>query len=223
MRVRLRPRRREIETAALDGKTNHETLYGAIARRAHGYKLCIYLLLAVLVWDRIERWPLLAEKQYLPVVVAEHGDGSMRFVGEPDPTWKPTDRIVIDELLWAIQTLRGRTKDADFDKKLWQRLYEHSTEKGQLRMVVDFEALQQTPEKGRIHIRHLSINKTSETTFDVRWEEKREDLTGKVTSPPTYWRGLFTVVIDVPRTLDGLRANVKGVWLDGWTIAEDKI
>lgn len=223
MRMKLRPRRRVIETQALDGKTNHETLYGAIARRAHGYKLCIYLLVAVCIWDRIERWPMLAEKQYLPVVVAEHGDGSMRFVGEPDPNWKPHDRNVLDELAWGLQALRGRTKDAQFDRTLWQRFYDHATEKGRLRMVGDFETLQKTPEKGRITPRILSINKMSDLTFDVRWEEKRESLDGKVLGSPSLWRGLFTFVIEAPTTLDGWRKNVKTVWFDEWSIAEDKI
>jgi type IV secretory pathway TrbF-like protein len=220
--VTRRTRRRTIETPALEGKTGYEMLYAAMARSARGYKCCIVLLGVIVVWDRIERWPLLAEKQYLPVVMAEHADGSARYVGEPDPTWRPSDRNVLDELAWTLQTLRGRTKDAQFDKQLWQRLYDHATERGRVRMVGDFEALSKTPEKGRITIRILSINKMSDTTFDVRWEERRENELGKVVGVPSIWRGLFTVVIEVPTTLEGLRNNIKGVWLDDWSIAEDK-
>jgi hypothetical protein len=36
------------------------------------------------------------------------------------------------------------------------------------------------------------------------------------------FRGLFTVVIDVPTTLPGLALNEKGVWMDGWNVSEDK-
>ena len=36
------------------------------------------------------------------------------------------------------------------------------------------------------------------------------------------WRGLFTVLVEVPRTLPGLALNEKGVWLDGWSIAKEE-
>jgi len=46
--------------------------------------------------DRIELAFVVNDKQYVPVVIAEHEDGSTRFVGAPDPMWKPADRIIID-------------------------------------------------------------------------------------------------------------------------------
>jgi type IV secretory pathway TrbF-like protein len=222
MRLKSARRSRAIETAALDGKTNHETLYGAIARRAHGYKLCIYLLAAVLVWDRIERWPLLAEKQYLPVVLERSADGSLSFAGEPNPLWRPEDISVLGELAWAIQTLRGRTKDKQFDDSLWQRLYDRSTDTARFQLQADYEALQSTPEKGRITVHISTVNKLSDASYDIRWEEKRENLTGAVVGIPLRYRGVFTVRIEVPKTLATWRKH-QGVLIEGWSIAEEKL
>src|ERR1700675_1587414 len=92
---------RTIETPALEGKRNHETLYMAMAHSTHHWKLLAFVLLAIVVWDRIQFMFLLSEKQYVPVVIAEHEDGSTRFVGEPDPTWQPSDRNILDELRWT--------------------------------------------------------------------------------------------------------------------------
>jgi type IV secretion system protein TrbF len=210
-----------IETPALEGKRNHETLYGAMARSLHHWKLFALALLGVVVWDRAQFMFLLSEKQYVPVVIAEHQDGSMRFIGEPDPTWQPTDRHVIDDLKWAIQTLRGRTTDALFDKKLWQRVYGRCTEKGRHQLPQAYQELTAVEEKGRIIVDILSINKLSNLTFDVRWQERRHDVNNTQVSQ-SRWRGVFTVLIEVPRTLAGFAQNEKGVWLDGWSIAREE-
>jgi type IV secretion system protein TrbF len=215
-----KPPRTELETPATEGKQYHEMLYEAQKRSVYAWKLLCCVLCAYAVWDRIERWPLLAAKQYAPVVIAEHEDGSMRFVGEPDANWTPKDINILDELEWAVQTIRGRTKDAQFDRHLWHRLFRRCTVNGQRKLEHEFAALEKVPEKGRISIQILSINKMSEQTFDVRWEELREDLSGGV--HPARFRGLFTVMIEVPRTLDGLKANERGTWLEDWSIAQDK-
>lgn len=212
---------RTIVTPALEGKRNHETLYGATARSAHHWKLLALVLLGLVVWDRIQFNFLLAEKQYVPVVIAEHEDGSTRFVGEPDPTWKPSDRNILDDLKWAVQTLRGRTTDAQFDQRLWKRLYEHATEKGRTQMGPAYKELDSAEEKGRIIVDVVSINKGSDHSFDVRWTERRHDISNGLVSI-TRWRGLFTVLVDVPRTLSGLGLNEKGVWIDGWNIAKEE-
>src|SRR2546428_4049492 len=98
---------RTIETPAVDGKQNHETLYGSMARSAYHWRLFALALLGIVLYDRVQFMFLLIEKQFAPVVMAEHEDGSLRFVGEPDPTWKPSDRTVIDELKWTVQTIRA--------------------------------------------------------------------------------------------------------------------
>jgi type IV secretory pathway TrbF-like protein len=214
--------RKGIDTPATDGKRHSEQLYRAMRRSLHGWQCCTLALLAIILWDRVERWPLLAEKQYLPVVIAEHQDGSMRYVGEPDPNWRPSDRNILDEITWGIQTLRGRTKDADFDGQLWQRLYDRTTDKGHELMAADFKVLMDMPEKLPIRVRIISINKMSELSYDLRWEEKHENAAGKVVRS-SMWRGVFSVTIDVARTVAGLRQNPKGVWLDQWSIAEDKV
>lgn len=211
---------RTIETPAVDGKQNHETLYGSMARSAYHWRLFALILLGLVLWDRVQFMFLLSEKQYVPMVMAEHDDGSLRFVGEPDPTWKPSDRNVLDELKWTVQTIRGRTADAPFDKRLWQRVYDRSTEKGRNQLPQAYEDLTKVEEKGRIVVTILSINKLSEHTFDVRWHEQHYDVNNTPLSQ-SRWRGLFTVVIEVPRTLQGFAQNEKGVWVDGWSIAKE--
>jgi type IV secretory pathway TrbF-like protein len=146
----------------------------------------------------------------------------MRYIGEPDPTWRPHDRNILDDLYWTLQTIRGRTKDAKFDRQLWQKLFERSTDEGQKHMAEAFKRLEDDKEKGPIRPRIIGINKMSDTSFDVRWEETRETLAGQVSGKPTRWRGIFRVQIDVGQTRDALQHNPKGVWMDGWSIEEDK-
>jgi type IV secretory pathway TrbF-like protein len=223
---RIWRRPRAITTASVDGKKHHEILYEAMKRSVYGWKLCTLVLLLVWGWDRIERWPLISAKQYAPVILHERPDGSMTYVGQPDPSWRPHDGNVIEELFWAIQTLRGRTKDARFDDKLWNRLWQRCTDQGHALMAEAFEEVEKrdkTQDKGPIRIDKMSVNKLSEHTFDVRWEETRKTPAEGPLGPPTRWRGVFTVVIDVPTTLAGWQQNPKGVLLDSWSITEDKV
>jgi type IV secretory pathway TrbF-like protein len=214
-----------LDTSALAGKTNHETVYGSYARSAWHWRLFAFLMVGVVMWDRIELAFVVNEKRYIPVVMAEHEDGSMRFIGTPDPNWKPTDRHIVDELRspsGVVQTLRGRTKDAQFDKKLWQRLYNRATVNGRNQLGAAYAELEAVPEKGRIDIEVVSINKLSDQTFDVRWQEKRHEMDGPVKKTLRF-RGLFQVVIEVPSKDVGLLAmNEKGVWIEGWSIAPEE-
>jgi type IV secretory pathway TrbF-like protein len=68
-----------------------------------------------------------------------------------------------------VQTIRGRTTDAKFDRKLWQRMVDRSTEKGRTQLGEAFAEQEKLEEKGRIKIDILSINKGSDQTFDLRW------------------------------------------------------
>ena len=212
---------RTLDTSFLEGKVNHETVFGSHARSAWHWRIACFILLGVVVWDRIEVHQCIAEKQYVPVVIAEHEDGSTRFVGMPDPTWKPTDRHIVDELKWLVQTIRGRTTDAKFDRKLWQRMVDHATEAGRTQLGLAYEELDKLEEKGRIEVDIVSINKGADSTFDVRWQERRHDITGALLST-SRWRGLFKVVLELPRDLPGLAKNDKGVWMDGWSIAREE-
>ena len=212
---------RTLDTPALQGKRNHETLYGDLARSAFYWRTLCFLLLLVVLWDRIELAFVVNEKRYVPVVMAEHDDGSMRFLGTRDPGWKPADRHIIDELKWLVQTIRGRTTDARFDRKMWQRMVDRSTEKGKVQLAEAYQELQKLDEKGRIEVEMVSINKSSDGTFDLRWQERRHDVNGAVASTPRF-RGLFQVTIDVPASLAGYALNEKGVWMDGWSIAREE-
>lgn len=218
----LRDRRSTIDptldTSALEGKRLHETLYGNYARSAHNWRRVTFLCLLVILYDRYELGWVVNEKRYVPVPIHTHDDGSVTFLGTLDPAWKPDDRMILDEVQWLIQTIRGRTMDARFDKKLWQRAYNHSTLTGQTQLGDAYAELEKVPEKGRIEIEFVSRNKLSDQTFDVRWDEKRHDIEGNVKKVLRF-RGLFQEVIDVPmQDYAALRLNVKGVWHDGWSI-----
>ena len=213
---------RALHTAALEGKRNHETLYGDLARSAFYWRVLCFLLMLVVLWDRIELAYVVNKTRYMPVVMAEHDDGGLRFVGEADATWKPTDRHILDELFWLLQTIRGRTTDAKFDRKLWQRMVDHSTEKGKVQLGEAYQELQKLEAKGRIEVDIISRNKASDGTFDLRWEERRHDINGALVGTPMRFRGLFQVLVALPTTLSGWALNEKGVWLDGWSIAREE-
>jgi type IV secretory pathway TrbF-like protein len=212
-----------LDTPALAGKRNHETLYGSLARNAYSWRLACFVLLAVVLWDRIELHQCVAEKHYVPYVIAEHDDGATRYLGIPDPTWKPTDRNIIAEVKWLVQTIRGRTTDAKFDRKLWQMMVDRSTERGRIQLGQAYGEQEALPEKGRIEVEIISINKGSDQTFDVRWQERRHDIAGALVGTPLRFRGLFTEVLGpLPHTEAELAKNEKGVWHDGWSIAREE-
>ena len=210
-----------LDTAALAGKRNHETLYGTYARSAWHWRMACFVVLAIVIWDRVELAFVVNDRRYIPVVVAEHEDGSMRFVGTPDPTWKPTDRTIIAELRVLLQTIRGRTTDAKFDRKQWQYAVDHSTVKGQEYLGQAYAAQEQLDAKGRIEVEPISLNKGSDGTFDLRWVERRHDINGALLKTLRF-RGLFTVIVDSPTAVAALAKNVSGVWFDGWDISEEK-
>lgn len=213
----------ELDNAALEGKKHHETLYGSHARSAHNWRRFALLTLLIILWDRIELGWVIDKKRYIPVPIQAHDDGSVTFLGTPDPNWKPTDRMIIEELQATVQTLRGRTTDAQWDKKQWQRLHAHCTDAGRNKMFQAYEELQAVPQKGRIEIAMISINKGSEQTFDLRWEEIRHEPMHSAPPKVLRFRGLFQVLIDVPtQDYAALAKNVKGVWIDGWSIAPEE-
>src|SRR5262249_16853456 len=101
-----------LQAAAKEGRSNHETLYGNLARRLFKFQVFSYVFLAMVIWDRVEISRYTHEKLYAPVVLKETKDAGIEWYGTPDPAWQPEDRNIVPELISLIETVRGRTTDA---------------------------------------------------------------------------------------------------------------
>lgn len=211
-----------LETEATSDKRHHETLYGEMARRTLNWQRVVFVLLAICLWDRVELWHFAREKQYVPTPMGTLPDGRKYFLGMPDPTWKPDDAAIVGELRELVDTIRGRTLDAQFDRKRWENVVAHCTDVGKESVRQALDDMDKVQEKGRIVVTFNSITKYTDETFDLRWQEERQNEAGKVQHTFRF-QGLFHVVIDVPRTRSGLEQNIAGVWHNGWHISDDKV
>jgi type IV secretory pathway TrbF-like protein len=214
--------RRDLDTSATEGKLAHETLYGSDARRAYHWRLCAFLQAVVALGLVVIVTIQAMEKQYAPVILRDNGY-DITALGTPNPHWQPTDGHIVDELHRLIETIRGRTTDAQADRRMWQRMYDRSTVNGRTQLGQAYDELQKVPEKGRIQVDIISTNKLSDHSFDIRWDERRHDANTSWTGKIWRFRGVFTVVIELPTTLAVWQQNPKAVWIDGWNIGREEV
>lgn len=211
-----------LASAKQDGRSNHETLYGNLVRRLFKSQILGAIFIAVFLWDRWEISLYTHDKLVSPVVIREDHNGLLDLLGAPDPTWKPDDRNIIAELDRLIETIRGRTVDAQHDQKQWAKVLNRCTERGCNNIAGAYGEMEKVPEKGRIVVKITSWNKSTDNTFHYTWQEERQNESGSIVPPLHTFRGTFNVVIDVPKTLDMWTKNPSGVWNDGFSIQEER-
>jgi len=148
-----------------------------------------------------------------PWVVQVDRIGQAQAVAPASAGYQPTDPQIAWHLSRFIEEVRSIPADPVVVRQNWLRAYDYTTESGGA--ALSNYARQNDPfsQVGRtqIAVDVSSVIRASPGSFRVEWVERRYDE-GSL-SATERWSAIVTVVLQPPRTAEGLRKNPLGVFV----------
>ena len=155
-----------------------------------------------------------AKAHIVPCVVEVDRLGEAREVAPASGDYQPTDPQVAFHLARFVEQVRSIPADPIILRQNWLRAYDFTTDRGG--QALNDYARNNDPftqvGKAQIAVDVSSVIRASPSSFRIAWTERRyQDGSLAETSR---WSAILTIVIQTPRTPDGLRQNPLGVFVD---------
>ena len=164
-------------------------------------------LSAALVWQS-------SSGSIVPWVVQVDKLGQAQAVAPAVADYRPTDPQIAFHLARFIEQVRAIPADAIIVRQNWLRAYEFTTQAGALALNDYARANDPFTKVGKqqIAIEVSSVIRASPDSFRVAWIERRYQ-DGSLASTER-WSAILTVVVQVPRDPEKLRANPLGIYVN---------
>jgi type IV secretory pathway TrbF-like protein len=163
-------------------------------------------LSAALVWQS-------ARGTIVPWVVEVDKLGAAQAVAPADAGYRPTDPQIAFHLARFIEEVRSVPADPIVLRENWLRAYDFATDKGAL--ALNDYARGNDPfalvGKMQVAVDVSSVIRASNDSFRIAWTERRYQ--DGALAETSRWSAILTVVVQTPRTADGLRKNPLGVFV----------
>ena len=187
---------------------------GSARIQAKNWRLAFFGCLALsgglaggLVWQS-------ARGTIIPWVVQVDKLGRAQAVAPADAGYQPTDPQIAFHLARFVENVRAIPADPIVLKQDWLQAYDFTTDRGAVALNDYARANDPFANVGKVQVAVdvSSVIRASKDSFRVAWTERRyQDGSLAETSR---WSAILTVVIQTPRTADGLRRNPLGVFVD---------
>jgi type IV secretion system protein VirB5 len=164
-------------------------------------------LSAALVWQS-------TSGSIVPWVVQVDKLGQAQAVAPAVADYRPTDPQIAFHLARFIEQVRAIPADAIIVRQNWLRAYEFTTQAGALALNDYARANDPFTKVGKqqIAVEVSSVIRASPDSFRVAWIERRYQ-DGSLASTER-WSAILTVVVQVPRDPEKLRANPLGIYVN---------
>lgn len=164
-------------------------------------------LAAGLIWQG-------ARGSVTPWVVQVDKLGEAQAIAPATAGYQPTDPQIAFHLARFIEDVRGLAADPIVVRQNWLRAYDFTTDKGALALNDYARTNDPFAQIGKVQVAVdvSSVIRASPDSFRIAWTERRYQ-DGSLASTDR-WSAILTVVIQPPRTPDGLRKNPLGVFVN---------
>jgi type IV secretion system protein TrbF len=162
---------------------------------------------AALVWQS-------ARGTVVPWVVQVDRLGQAQAVAPAVADFRPTDPQIAFHLARFIEQVRSIPADAIIVRQNWLRAYEFTTDRGATALN-DYARVNDPfakVGKQQIAVEVSSVIRASPESFRVAWVERSYE-NGQL-SITARWTAILTIVLEIPRNADRLRANPLGIYVN---------
>ena len=155
-----------------------------------------------------------ARGHIVPWVVQVDRLGEAQAVAPAEAGYRPTDPQIAFHLARFIEQVRSIPADPVIVRQNWLRAYDFTTDKGALALNDYARANDPFTQVGKVQVAVdvSSVIRASPDSFRVAWTERRYQ-DGSLAATER-WSAILTVVVQSPRTPEGLRKNPLGVFVN---------
>jgi type IV secretion system protein TrbF len=162
---------------------------------------------AALIWQS-------ARGTVVPWVVQVDRLGQAQAVTPAVAEFRPTDPQIAFHLARFIEQVRAIPADAIIVRQNWLRAYEFTTDRGATALN-DYARVNDPfakVGKQQIAVEVSSVIRASPESFRVAWVERSYE-NGQL-SVTARWTAILTIVLEIPRNAERLRANPLGIYVN---------
>jgi type IV secretion system protein TrbF len=162
---------------------------------------------AALIWQS-------ARGSVVPWVVQVDRLGQAQAVTPAVADFRPTDPQIAFHLARFIEHVRAIPADAIIVRQNWLRAYEFTTDRGATALN-DYARVNDPfikVGKQQIAVEVSSVIRASPESFRVAWVERSYE-NGQL-SVTARWTAILTIVLEIPRNAERLRANPLGIYVN---------
>ena len=187
---------------------------GAARVQARNWRLmafgCLVLasgLAAALAWQS-------TRGTVVPWIVEVDRLGEPKAVAPASASYQATDPQIAFHLARFIEKVRGLPADGIVLRQDWLRAYDFTTDRGAMALNDYARSNDPFTRVGRqqVAVDVSSVIRASPDSFRVAWVERRYE-NGQL-ADTTRWTAILTIVVQVPRNADRLRANPLGIYVN---------
>jgi type IV secretion system protein VirB5 len=162
---------------------------------------------AALVWQS-------ARGTIVPWVVQVDRLGQAQAVAPAVADYRATDPQIAFHLARFIEQVRSIPSDVIIVRQNWLRAYDFTTDRGAMALNDYARANDPIAQVGKVQVAVdvSSVIRASGDSFRVAWVERRYE-NGQL-AETTRWTAILTIVVQVPRNADRLRANPLGIYVN---------
>jgi type IV secretion system protein TrbF len=162
---------------------------------------------AALIWQS-------ARGTVVPWVVQVDRLGQAQAVAPAIADFRPTDPQIAFHLARFIEQVRSIPADAIIVRQNWLRAYEFATDRGAAALNDYARANDPFTKVGKqqIAVEVSSVIRASPESFRVAWVERSYE-NGQL-SVTARWTAILTIVLEIPRNAERLRANPLGIYVN---------
>ena len=162
---------------------------------------------AALIWQS-------ARGTIVPWVVQVDRVGQAQAVAPAEADYRPTDPQIAFHLARFIEQVRSIPADAIIVRQNWLRAYDFTTDRGAMALNDYARSNDPFTRVGRqqVAVDVSSVIRASPDSFRVAWVERRYE-NGQL-AETTRWTAILTIVVQIPRNADRLRANPLGIYVN---------
>ena len=150
----------------------------------------------------------------VPWVVQIDRLGQAQAIAPAAADYRPTDPQVAFHLARFIEQVRSIPSDAIIVRQNWLRAYDFTTDRGAAALNDFARSNDPFTKVGRqqVAVDVSSVIRASPESFRVAWVERRYE-NGQL-SETSRWTAILTIVVQMPRNADRLRANPLGIYVN---------
>jgi type IV secretion system protein VirB5 len=140
-------------------------------------------------------------------------------VGQSGPDYTPSEAVLKYHLQRFLEDVRSVSSDAAVIKRNWLDAYTLVTSKGGNTLTAyvsqpEHDPFRRSADGERTSIEIAAAVRVSQDTWQVDWRETNWDKSGTPVAAPALWRGMFRILIDMPKTEEAMTRNPIGLFVD---------
>jgi type IV secretion system protein TrbF len=140
-------------------------------------------------------------------------------VGASGTDYTPSEAVIKYHLQRFLEDTRIVSSDLAVIKRNWLDAYTLVTAQGGNLLTAyvsqpEHEPFHRAQEGQRVSVEVVSAVRVSQDTWQVDWRETAWDASGNPIGAPALWRGMFRVVVRMPKTAEAMAQNPIGLYVD---------